>query len=571
MYRVFCDGYPLYDYRIPDKYPISDARPELELNKTGSFSFSIYPEHPHIGAIRKMRSIVTIYQGDYLLFRGRVLNTEEGFYNEMQVTCEGELAFLLDSVIAPEGAKESPIKKTPKQYLTDIITKHNERMGTSVWKKFGVGVVDLGKDSDGNKIAEQKADFYAEEYKTSWDLINDNLINVYAGYLWVTDGTDEEGNAIRVINYYADLNFPSNQTIELGKNLLDVKKTTKGEEIATAIIPVGGSGDSKVTIAELDNGEVKRIDFEGEEAIIYKQGDYIYCDKAVEKYGWIFQLASYNEIETAEALQSEVIKDLQNKAVMTSAIELTAADLAGIKGVNPFRLGVKIIAKSKPHDLEAIDTDSGFLVKKLSLDILNPSNNKLTINDTYLTYTQETERALKGQAEIVERVDKISRDVAGYVTSDKLDAAIAKVKEENSSAITQSSTEILTQVSQEYYTQDEAEELVALIGTQYTQTNEAFEYRFNEFSQSVNDQFTDISKYIRFIDGDIHLGESGSELILRIQNDRISFLDAGAEVAYFSNKQLTVTDGSFLNSLKIGKFAFIPRENGNLSLVKVGN
>ncbi len=570
MYRVFCDGYPLYDYRIPAKYPISDARPELELNKTGSFPFSIYPEHPHIGAIRKMRSIVTIYQGDYLLFRGRVLNTEEGFYNEMQVTCEGELAFLLDSSIAPEGTKESPIKKTPKQYLTDIITKHNERMGTSTWKKFGVGVVDLGEDSDGNKIAEQEADFYAEDYKPAWDLINDNLINVYAGYLWVTDGADEEGNAIRVINYYADLNFPSNQTIELGKNLLDVKKTTKGEEITTAIIPIGGSGDSKTTITDLNDGEVGRIDFEGEEAILYKKGDYIYCDKAVEKYGWIFQAATYSDISAAEELQNEAIKDLKSKAVMMSAIELTAADLAGVKKVDPFRLGVKIVAKSKPHDLETLDAESGFLVKKLSLDILNPSNNKLTINDTFLTYTQEAERVLKGQAEIVGRVNKVANHVAGYVSSDTLNAAIAKVEEENSTAIEQSSTAILQEVAQNYYLKDDAETLIQSIETQFTQTNEAFEFQFNEYSQNVNAQFEDISKYIRFVDGDIILGENGNELMLRIENDRISFLQAGVEVAFYSNKQLTVTDGSFLNSLRIGKFAFIPRANGNLSLVKVG-
>ena len=79
-----------------------------------------------------------------------------------------------------------------------------------------------------------------------------------------------------------------------------------------------------------------------------------------------------------------------------------------------------------------------------------------------------------------------------------------------------------------------------------------------------------IRKYIRFENGDILLGEEGNELTLRIENDSISFLDGGAEVAYLSNKKLYVLDGHFLNSLRIGKFAFLPRENGNLSLVKVG-
>jgi hypothetical protein len=76
-------------------------------------------------------------------------------------------------------------------------------------------------------------------------------------------------------------------------------------------------------------------------------------------------------------------------------------------------------------------------------------------------------------------------------------------------------------------------------------------------------------KYIRFEDGNIILGESGNELTLTIENDRITFWDEGSEVAYFSNKKLVVLDGHFLNSLRIGAFEWVPRDNGNLSLIKV--
>lgn len=111
-----------------------------------------------------------------------------------------------------------------------------------------------------------------------------------------------------------------------------------------------------------------------------------------------------------------------------------------------------------------------------------------------------------------------------------------------------------------------------------SQLADAFNFEFETLKAAVdaNDaearaQFETIHKYIRFMDGNILLGEDGNELTLRIENDRISFLDSGAEVAYFSNKQLYVLDGHFLNSLRIGKFSFLPRKNGNLSLVKVGD
>lgn len=50
---------------------------------------------------------------------------------------------------------------------------------------------------------------------------------------------------------------------------------------------------------------------------------------------------------------------------------------------------------------------------------------------------------------------------------------------------------------------------------------------------------------------------------------RNSFFEGAVEVAYIGNKKMYITDGEFTNSLQLGKFAFIPRENGNLSFKKV--
>ena len=101
--------------------------------------------------------------------------------------------------------------------------------------------------------------------------------------------------------------------------------------------------------------------------------------------------------------------------------------------------------------------------------------------------------------------------------------------------------------------------------------------QFTEFNADVADlqagndaEFELIRKYIRFVDGSILLGEEGNQLELQISNDRISFMQSGAEVAYFSNNKLYVTDAQFLNSLQLGNFAFMPRANGNLSFKKVG-
>jgi hypothetical protein len=41
------------------------------------------------------------------------------------------------------------------------------------------------------------------------------------------------------------------------------------------------------------------------------------------------------------------------------------------------------------------------------------------------------------------------------------------------------------------------------------------------------------------------------------------------ELAYISNDALYITEGEFLNQMRIGKFGFTPGANGNLSFKKV--
>ena len=569
MYKAYVDNALLLDTLSLDRLQITDAKLELELNKTGAFTFTIHPSHPLYNSLQKLKSIVTVYQDGDLIYRGRVLNDGSGFYNTKQVTCEGELAFLLDSVMRPYGSQENPWTGTPAEYFTMLINNHNAQVDDD--KKFAVGNVTV-TDGDTSNTTNQITR-YDTDYKSTWELINDKLIDRLGGYLWV-----RHENGVNYIDYLKDFNtLDYTQTIEIGKNLLDVMKSNKAEEIATAIIPVGGEpegGNGKLTISALADGEVERVDFDGEEAIIYKSGDYVYCDKAVQKYGWIFQAVSWSDVTTdATYLRNVAIAHLVDAMQIVSSIELTSADLAGIENVNPFRLSRRVMVKSPIHGMD----NKSFLIEKLSLNLLKPSDNKLTVNKTFSTFTENTIGTAKSQSQLSERIDKVERTVMGEtVTPGQLNSSMTQLREENSSAINQSSTEIMAQVSQDYYLEDDANAMVESVNTRFKQTNDEFEFRFNELTQGIdsvesgaNAQFQEISKCIRFVNGNIILGEDGNEITLKIQNDKISFIQSGLEVAYFSNRKLYVTDGEYTNSLRLGSYAFIPRANGNLSFKKV--
>ena len=134
----------------------------------------------------------------------------------------------------------------------------------------------------------------------------------------------------------------------------------------------------------------------------------------------------------------------------------------------------------------------------------------------------------------------------------------------------------MSQISELYTKATDFETYKSDISTQFTQTNEDFTYQFNTLIGTINNldsnsasQFNNIIRYIRFIDGSIILGEVNNDLMLKISNDKISFLQNGIEVAYMTDNKLYITDGELLNSLQLGKFAFYPRTSGNLSFKKV--
>lgn len=95
MYSVYCDEYLLYSPSVIDDYRIRNTMLSEELNKIGSFVFTIYPNHKNYDKIKKLKSIITVYEDGKTIFRGRVLEDQIGFYNDRKITCESDLSFLM--------------------------------------------------------------------------------------------------------------------------------------------------------------------------------------------------------------------------------------------------------------------------------------------------------------------------------------------------------------------------------------------------------------------------------------------------------------------------------------------
>ena len=360
MYRVLCDGKTLHDVR-DEEYMLLGPKVALELNKTGNFDFSILPRHPNEGIINKLKSKIEVYEDSELLFSGRSLTDEMDFQRTGQISCEGELAFLLDTVQRAHtyGSESSEVHKANNNIdiFKALITEHNSQVGAE--KQFTIGTIDIDK-------VDIKT--LATNYETSWDFINTNFIGKYPGYLRV-----RHENGVRYLDYVKQYGKVSNQVIRFGENLLDLKKYTKAENIKTAIIPVGGNGVT--SIASANGGK-----------------DYIYNQEAVDLYGWIYEKVDFPDAVDPKDLLAKGQEYLKTCVNLAITIELTAVDLHMIDvDINAIRLGDLVPCVSQQHGLLSTmgDVSTYYLVSKYEIDLENPANNKIVLGRTISSLTDK--------------------------------------------------------------------------------------------------------------------------------------------------------------------------------------
>ena len=531
MYRIYCDGQLLHHDNL-ESLKVFNQSIELELNKTGSLVFTMYPDHPRLSLVKRLKSIITVWQDDFLIFRGRVLDEEIGWHNERTFSCEGELSFLLDTIQRPYDFTGSI-----PEFLGMLLSNHNAQADAT--KAFTLGNVTV---TDPNNYI-VRSDI---EYTATWDVITKKLIDLLGGFLQV-----RHVDGVNYLDYLEDSTLLSSQKITFGKNLLDLKRNRKGADIATVIIPLG---------AKLKDAEGK--DTEQRQTIESVNGgaDFLVDEDAVNELGIIYRTVIFEDVTEPENLKAKGEAQLAESVKQWETIELSAADLAAVdKDITSFHLGTMVDVESIPHGLH-----QRFRVEKLSL---KPAESKMVLGKVIPAFSEAVKGVSDNQGLILQTVEKTAQEAS---------EAVYNVERNMLATIQMSEQNIQSTVAENFYLKEDTDALISSVSTTVEQTKNSFEIQFNQFSADLDAvatgadaEFEEIRKYIRFVDGQILLGEVGNELELQISNDRISFLQDGAEVAYFSNRKLYVTDTQILHSLQLGSFAFMPRSNGNLSFKKV--
>lgn len=359
MYTIYADDALLYS---PGDEELSVLSPVLETscNAAGTLTFVLLPAHPLYDKLQKLKTRIRVMQDDEILWRGRVLETETDFYRQKTVTCEGELTYLVDSVLHPY--KLADYDGTAAGLFRLYLTRHNEAVSEA--QQFQIGNVDIETLSSVENMG----------YGNTWDEISDNLIDIHGGFLRIRH---EDG--ARYLDWTKASGTSCGQVIRFGENLLDLSEYVSASEVVTCLIPYAGQGDSKITISSVNGGK-----------------DYIEDAAGIALYGRIWGVTEF-DAKDASTLLEMAKENLQKRLKETITITISAVDLHLLDvNAESFRVGDKVRVVSPPHGI-----DAEYTCTAISLDLVSPDQSEYTFG-TPETGMASTTAATSKAVEVVD-------------------------------------------------------------------------------------------------------------------------------------------------------------------------
>lgn len=565
MYQIRCDDYILYDPRDED-LTVLKPKCTLEVNKAGEGSFTILPTHPYYGKLKKLKSVFEIKQDNSVIFRGRMTNDSRDLYNQLEVDLEGALAFSNDSMIPPfsfpgDFDDAASAENVVEYFLQWILDQHNAQVED--WQQLKLGTVTV---ADPNNYISRSAN----KYDTTWNTLKSKLYNsALGGYMYVR--YEPDGN---YVDYVSEFELTNTQRVVFAENLLNIQMESDAAETYSAILPQGAellAGDgskSIVTLASLPDGDLTDD--------LVKDGVYIYSKSAREQYGWIcvpVEDATWQDVTTASALQTKSVEFLTGTGMLLSGtITAKAVDLHFTDDqIQSFKAFRNVIVDSPMHGISEVS----YPLVKLGIDMFNPQNTTITIGATIKSLVDINDQE---QSDTVERIESAEKDIEENRTETSYvkDQLVTQTTE-----LVNTCNSIILGALESYVETGEYEQFKETVETQMSVLAGEIVMNFTTTSQQITnvdgdlqEKFARLHKYISFSgENGIVIGSGDNALTLTLDTDGIVFSKNGMQFGFWDGVDF-LTGNIVVNvneRAQFGNFAFIPRSDGSLSFLKVGD
>lgn len=543
---------------------LASATIQEDANAISSFTFTIYPNNPCYENINQFSTVVKVYNNntDNYDFVGRVLKVtptmdSDGMYYK-NVTCESRLAFLCDTIqpYTAERLYEGDASRNGLQEFIDVIlANHNAQVEND--KKIYRGEVTVNTFKTTDNVTK------GLNYETTWEVITSKLLGVFGGEIAL-----READGVLYLDYKENIGKTRTTKFEVGKNIESQSRDISFDNIVTRLIPLG----AKIKTVEVQEDGTE-VETESEERLtianVNNGLNYIEDTAAVARYGVIYGVKEWDNVTDALNLKSkgEAFMAENNRVEISDSVSALDLSLLGLAFDE-----IKVY-DSYPVSNKFLGVDDVLKVVKKTTDVIEPyastfqlgSLAKLLSDSLYNSDT--VIKDISGKASKLETdLKNINKEVYNYV-------------DQKSSSIEQTAEEIRFEVESNTVSKGVYDEFSQLVRNILSIDENGTAMIFQTITESienvdgkVNTNYAELLKYIRFINGEIILGEEGNAITLTISNDRLSFKQNGVEVAYLSENNLYIGNAVVKEggTLQLGNFAYVPRADGSLSFIKVG-
>lgn len=180
MYTMELGGVLCYaPFAQDESYAVQDLQLTEEINKASSLTFTlpVCNRAYNMGDIHPLKTNVVLRRDDEIVFSGRVLSWNRSFYNSIDFTCEGMLAWLNDSIIPPHTKN-----CTVQEYVDYVLGLHNAQVNAD----RQITGVDISDVDTSDLEAEEEITGYTLTYRgvTRFYTITEIAQQVIRGGFW---------------------------------------------------------------------------------------------------------------------------------------------------------------------------------------------------------------------------------------------------------------------------------------------------------------------------------------------------------------------------------------------------
>jgi molecular chaperone GrpE (heat shock protein) len=182
--------------------------------------------------------------------------------------------------------------------------------------------------------------------------------------------------------------------------------------------------------------------------------------------------------------------------------------------------------------------------------------------DTTTAIDDATTRIEGRISQITTTLDGITNQVSLVTTE------MGQIREYAETLVQQTSTNIMATISQDLL--DLENSLIQRYQADLQTTAQDLTLTFSGVRTSLDELSEDMAAFkttFQFSAEGMEIGRAESPFKLKLTNDKMSFMDSGVEIAYFSTQKMYITEAEILNSIKVGNH-LIEKYDDTITLVR---